>query len=676
MKYRLKTPFFIYFLVANLSVFASPIIILQDENQLQNIGFQTLYLEDPSAVLTLDSILTPKMQERFALSNQNVLNFGITASAIWCKFEIKRNTSEPIYLEIANPLLNRLTLFEKQSDHTYKETPLGSYLPYFQREIKVNNYIIPLNLKPNEQAIFYLRVHSIEPVLIPLKAGTMQALFEKYHQIDWFQGMYFGFMILMALYNLFIFFTVKDSVYLIYVAYIISVGIMIAFLKGYTFVYLWPGLPQINLHGPTIVAISSIFAILFTINFLKTYKYVPKMHKGLVGFLLVYVLVIALNFSFTQEIFPLILLQSSTFLAIILFFIISITMYLGGIKRSKYFLLAWSIFLVCIVIFILKDNQILPQNAFTTNSMQIGSSLEVLLLSFALADRINLYKKKKEQAQKQALASLKEKERYISEQNRILEQKVKERTLELEHINEELNTSLELIEKEKNKSEKLLLNILPKETALELKETGFATPKHYNMVSVLFTDFKNFSHFAQALSPEKLLYELNSCFVAFDEVIARHQLEKIKTIGDSYMCAGGIPVPDQTNPYRAVAAALEIQEFMTKLKKEKELKGEQCWELRIGIHTGPAVAGVVGKNKFAYDIWGDTVNMASRMESGGEPGKVNISGHTYQFVKDKYQCNYRGKVDVKNQGEVDMYFVTGHIAPQEKGGAPILKTYA
>jgi adenylate cyclase len=218
-----------------------------------------------------------------------------------------------------------------------------------------------------------------------------------------------------------------------------------------------------------------------------------------------------------------------------------------------------------------------------------------------------------------------------------------------------------IIEDEKERSDKLLLNILPFETAEELKEKGTATPKQYEMVTVLFTDFKGFTTIAEKLTPEQLVEELNHCFLEFDLIIDKYNLEKIKTIGDSYMCAGGIPVSNTTNPVDAVRAGIAIQAYMDRLKAERLAKGQDCWELRIGIHTGKIIAGVVGKNKFAYDIWGDAVNTASRMESSGSPGKVNISGDTYELVKDLFTCVYRGKVQAKNKGEIDMYFVEEEI---------------
>ncbi len=213
------------------------------------------------------------------------------------------------------------------------------------------------------------------------------------------------------------------------------------------------------------------------------------------------------------------------------------------------------------------------------------------------------------------------------------------------------------ISKEKKRSDELLLNILPEETAEELKATGTAKAKSFDLVSVLFTDFKNFTQASELLSAEELVQEINFCYSEFDRIITRHGIEKIKTIGDAYMCAGGLPVANSTHPFDVIKAGLEMTEFIEKNKQERIAKNQPFFELRLGIHTGPVVAGIVGIKKFAYDIWGDTVNTASRMESSGEIGRVNISGATYEIVKDKFLCIHRGKVKAKNKGEIDMYFV-------------------
>ncbi|WP_291723939.1 adenylate/guanylate cyclase domain-containing protein [Bernardetia sp.] len=228
---------------------------------------------------------------------------------------------------------------------------------------------------------------------------------------------------------------------------------------------------------------------------------------------------------------------------------------------------------------------------------------------------------------------------------------------ELASKNEEIESQKEIIEQEKERSEALLLNILPKEIAEELKRNPNLPPRSYDQVSVIFTDFKGFTQVAEELTPEELIDELAECFSEFDSICEKWNLERIKTMGDAYMCAGGIPTTNYTNPVDAVSAAMEMQEVIEQLKQKKMLQGKPYFEMRLGIHTGPVVAGVVGKKRFAYDIWGDTVNLAARMESSGEVGRVNISEYTYSLVRDYFFCSYRGKIEAKNKGEVDMYFV-------------------
>lgn len=209
------------------------------------------------------------------------------------------------------------------------------------------------------------------------------------------------------------------------------------------------------------------------------------------------------------------------------------------------------------------------------------------------------------------------------------------------------------IKKEKLRTDELLLNILPSEVAEELKEKGSAEARQYEEVTVMFTDFKDFTKISENLTPKQLVEDIHSYFEAFDRIISKYPIEKIKTIGDSYMCAGGLPAANNTHALDVVNAAWDLQQYMHKCKRD----GKDLYDIRIGIHTGPVVAGIVGVMKFAYDIWGDTVNTASRLETAGEAGKINISGATYEQVKGHFKCSYRGKVSAKHKGEIDMYFV-------------------
>ena len=223
--------------------------------------------------------------------------------------------------------------------------------------------------------------------------------------------------------------------------------------------------------------------------------------------------------------------------------------------------------------------------------------------------------------------------------------------------NRYVNRTNRTIERERQRSDELLKNILPSDVAEELKENGTAGARQFDDVTILFTDFKNFTQFASTLSPQEVVMEIDKCYRAFDEIMAKHNIEKIKTIGDAYMAASGLPSPESDHAIKMVRAATEIRDFMANHIAEKQAHNLPFFEIRIGLHSGPVVAGIVGIKKFAYDIWGDTVNIAARMESSSEPGKINISESTYQHVRDSFSCTARGMIEVKGKGKLSMYFV-------------------
>lgn len=252
-----------------------------------------------------------------------------------------------------------------------------------------------------------------------------------------------------------------------------------------------------------------------------------------------------------------------------------------------------------------------------------------------------------------------------------LEMKIRDRTREIQAQNVKIDQQRQKIEEEKNKvvrqqkllqiekdkTEKLLQNVIPASTAEELKKRGKARARAYTKVSVLFTDFVGFTQISDRMKPTELVKKLDVYFTKFDEIIVKNNLEKIKTIGDAYMCAGGVPVRNNTNPIDTCLAALQINAYMEKLKNDAIANGNEYWELRLGINTGEVTAGVIGSERLAYDIWGATVNQAQRMEMLGEPGKITISGATFNFIEPYFECTFRGKAQSKSRGLIDMYNV-------------------
>jgi class 3 adenylate cyclase len=274
-------------------------------------------------------------------------------------------------------------------------------------------------------------------------------------------------------------------------------------------------------------------------------------------------------------------------------------------------------------------------------NMQTQATLEAQVVSIGKLSEENLEKEK-------------EKQHILEHQKEDLEREVSLRTAEVVTQKEEIERQHDELKVEKKKSDDLLRNILPEEVAAELKAKGHSEAKLFDNVTVLFTDFVNFTIAGEQMTPQALIDELHTCFKAFDEITVKYNLEKIKTIGDAYLAVCGLPVADYKHAEKVVSAAKEINAFMQQRVAER---GSGSFNIRIGVHSGPVVAGIVGVKKFAYDVWGDTVNTAARLEQKGEPGKINISESTYQLVKGAFTCEYRGEIAAKNKGPMKMYFV-------------------
>ena len=304
---------------------------------------------------------------------------------------------------------------------------------------------------------------------------------------------------------------------------------------------------------------------------------------------------------------------------------------------------------------------------------QRDEAIRVLLAGLRIAEELNAKARMLQLLKKLSglyeetgdlLASLTYYKRYhtiLEEQNAELqEQKIKNIKLVVEaeqtlKQNEIIKAQKEEIEREKKRSDALLLNILPEEVAEELKNNDSAEARYFNDVTVLFTDFIDFTDTAARLTPKQLVNELHACFKAFDDIMGKYDIEKIKTVGDAYLAVCGLPVENHQHAENVVRAAIEIRDFM---KMRKKLLGDVTFDIRIGINSGSVVAGIVGVKKFAYDIWGDTVNTAARMEQNSESGKINISETTHELVKDIFEFAYRGEIPAKGKGNLKMYYVT------------------
>ena len=528
---------FLSLLFAGLSLLAQPVIQIKQDRDVFNIAGSIHFFVDESDTNSIKDFLQPGKENMFSGNDPNI---GVTEAALWCKFRVGNKTAQDCYLEIANTSLDSISIFEVLADHSFIERRSGAYINYDSRELRNNNYLFRLCGRTDEPKTFYLRVRHSRGTQFPAYVGTLQGFMEHFHNEDLIMGIYFGFMLLMIFYNLFIYSSVRDSSYLYYVVYVSCMTLLNASLSGYAFEYLWSRQAWLNRYEDLVSASVGIAGILFATNFLHTKQKTPTIHK-IFNILLIllslgFVMVLLGNFMAGSMFIEII-----TLILIIVFIIAANMVWRGGFVPAKFFLIAWSVLLLAAVVFVLKDFNLLPYNVFTVHSLTIGSACEAFLLLFALANRLSAYKKEKEDAQLQVLNSLLENEKLIRGQNILLESKVEERTKELKL--------------EKQKSDELLLNILPLDTAEELKATGKAEAKNFEQVTVMFTDFANFTQASQKMSAQELVSEIDFCYCEFDKIISRHNIEKIKTIGDSYMCAGGLPIKNNTHPLDVVSAA-------------------------------------------------------------------------------------------------------------------------
>jgi signal transduction histidine kinase len=395
--------------------------------------------EDKSGILNFSQIT----QKEFKASTQEIPNCGVTSSAFWIKFKIENVSSKnDLLLELAQPTISEIEFYIVTPSGKIEQIQSGGYIPFHSRKYRHTNYIFDLNLSPGQTNTYYIKVKSGDQIMIPISIGTSQFIYESIASKNTIFGIYFGIIIVMVLYNFFIYLTVKDKTYLLYVIYIMLVGLSQLSIQGYTYEYLWPNSPEIASRSVYLLtSLTSISAIPFLRNFLQTKKYVPKLDRLLYIFMSAFFICIVLLFlNFHNLSFQ--LMQINTMLCAIYLLFIGIKISKEGYKPARFFLVAWSILLIGVLIFVLKDFALLPYNNFTCYMMPAGSAIEVILLSFALADRINILKKENEEFQTQALDALLQNELIIRNQNIVLENKVEERTKKLQDINEELSTTL------------------------------------------------------------------------------------------------------------------------------------------------------------------------------------------------------------------------------------------
>ncbi|MFM9946223.1 MAG: 7TM diverse intracellular signaling domain-containing protein [Bacteroidia bacterium] len=416
-------------------------VVYKNATKNLQIGKDILYLEDKANNLTINDILKTNT---FAKDGRDVPNFGITSSSIWAKVTVRNESgSNDLVLQINQPIIDEVSFYYFEPKvQRYEVIEMGENKPFSLRKYLTPEYIFDLKLPRGVEKTYYLKIKARETMQLPITIGSSKSLFEFSGYKNLASGIYIGIMIVMLLYNLFIFGTVREKSYLMYTLYIIFVLFAQTSNQGLPFQFVWPNLPWLETYSQFLFpALAGIAGLEFFKDFLQLKTRNPKVYKFSFLFIIPYVLSMIL--SFTGNYGASFQIMSMTASSVALFMLIfGIIIYRQGNQEARFFLIGWSIFLAGVVIFVLKDQEVLPYNTFTRYTMHFGSGAEVILLSFALADRINILKREKELSQAQVVEALKENEKLITEQNVILEEKVQIRTEELEVKNSELGVAL------------------------------------------------------------------------------------------------------------------------------------------------------------------------------------------------------------------------------------------
>lgn len=418
---------------------ASEPVVFADSHRLMQIGEALELYADKTNSLTLEQV----SRLRFTPSNQKVPNLQISPYTYWARFSIK-NTSDVVklLLEVEYPIIDDITLYEILPGGEIRPTRLGEFQSYHLRPYNHQNYIFPLTIAKNEIRSFYLKVKAGEQLQLPIYLGSETSLNAKNTERNFIFGLYIGIILVMALYNLFIFITIRDWSYLIYVSYILCVGLTQASQQGYTFRFLWPNNTWFAMHDTVLIPVlNGITAALFISSFLharEKYKLGYHMLNVVIVLYLLNLIPMFMDKFFIAQVWVQLVAMSGSIIAIF----VGVKVSNKGFVPARFFLVAWGIFLSSVCIFVLRNFNVLPYNDFTYYALQVGSAAEVTLLSFALANKINIYRKEKEESQEHALRVSQENEQLVREQNAILEAKVQERTEALQSSNKDLNKAL------------------------------------------------------------------------------------------------------------------------------------------------------------------------------------------------------------------------------------------
>ncbi len=625
----------------------NPLVLYMDK--IYDVIPHAEFFEDKTGNLSFEEVL----EKDFVRNDVNKYNFGYTSSVYWLRFQIKNQNSflndEWVFF-IEYPQLDFVNFYfpidhEEEEADVYIEKEGGDHFVFTKRDIesRVLNFTVPFEIQ--KDPVIYVRIHSISAVQLPIYLAPQKLFYNRDNETQMLLGLYFGIMIIMLFYNLFLFISIKEKIYIYYVLTLFfSILYMISF-HGFGFKYFWSEFPYMQNR---IIHVSGVAMTLclnfFTVEFLDTKKFSPILNKILLWLRILSIPVIIISFILDSNL-PIIISNSFSLIYPPFLIAAGIMSLIYGNKAARLYLVGWGIASIVGTFNIFRLFGFVDDLRFLNYFSLFTGAFEVAFFSFALADRINILKKAKTDAEDKLIQTL-------EESNQELEKKVKDRTKELSRSNKQ--------------NEALLQNILPTHVIERIKtHDEVLIVDNIPFASILFADVVGFTKLSQSVDATDLIVLLNNVFSHFDVLTMVHNLEKMKTIGDAYMVVGGLPGSIDNHLEAMADLALDLLKFSHQQELIDLLMKYPDFKIRIGMHCGPAVAGVIGVEKIAYDIWGDTVNTASRMESYGLPEMIHTSRQVYDKLKGKYIFEKRGAIDIKGKGLMETYFLIDKFPPKK-----------
>ncbi len=632
------------------TLFASPVAILREGVNRYALGRYLDVLEDKNGELTIEEITSPEVAGRFVANQKEILNFGFTEAAYWVVFHLKNKLDTPrrYLLEVGFPLIDKVDLYIPATSGEYTIKKAGELIPVQQREIRYHKPVFSLTVRPGREQTFYIRYQDNGSVAFPLTLWTPESFARKIAKERFLLGVYYGAMLIMLLYNMIIYLTVGGRSYPYYVLYILCYIVWQMSYNGLAGEFLWPDLPWLtNQAIPFLISGSIFFAIQFTKIFLNTRKNTPRLHKLLSILMVGFVLVMAISLQPDYAVSVLLSTILAAFFAVVAI-ITSFICWRNGYRPARYFFIAWFALLLGTAVLSLKSLGFLPSNSFTEYALQVGSLLEIILLSLALADQVNIMKHEKERAQTKAL-------RIQQTAREQLEIQVRERTRSLRESNRKL----------KSLSAKLAKYLSPQiYNSIFSGKTEVKLQSRRKCLTIFFSDIKDFTELTDNMEPEALTAFLNAYLNEMSAITVRYGGTIDKFIGDAIMIFFGDPETRGKNgdALACVLMAIEMRDRLKELRKKwQETAVFKPVQIRMGINTGYCTVGNLGtEDRLDYTIIGGPVNLASRLETLAEPDQIFISAATHALIKDKIACTAKGSLTVKGiASPVQVHQVTG-----------------